>query len=219
MRRRGVRDAPTAMERPAKRIFRSAGEPDGEWNPGCRPVSVCHLPDNYDAPWVGIPPWYGFLVKRTVRSGRSGVPAGAGVSTTPKPQLWWERSAAKRPVKSPDGRSDQLQPSDGCPTGEGPTSNPDRRTGPVTKDLNTPSLRPALLAESNLKSAAAAFPRGRPRGERIIPRVEPGQQGPCPQVSMAGNTGKARQRNHYHRPETRVVSLVRVNPRIVQSSS
>ena len=84
---------------------------------------------------------------------------------------------------------------------------------------STPSLRPALPAESYLESAAAAFPRGRPWGERIIPRVGPGQQGPCPQVSMAGNTGKARQRNHYHRPETRVVSLARVNARIVQSSS
>ena len=50
----------------------------------------------------------------------------------------------------------------------------------MTKDLNTPSLRPVLPAESNLKFAVAAFPRGRPGESESIPRVKPGQQGPCP---------------------------------------
>ncbi len=73
-----------------------------------------------------------------------------------------ERSTPVTTWRVPSSRSDQLQPPDGCPTTGGPTSNPDRRTGPRTEDLNTPPVRPALPAESNLKSAAAAFPRGRP---------------------------------------------------------
>ena len=40
-------------------------------------------------------------------------------------------------------------------------------------------------------------------GERIILTVRPGQQGSCPQVSMAGNLGKARQHSHYHRRRDR----------------
>ena len=80
-----------------------------------------------------------------------------------------------RPV--PDGRSDQLQAPDGCPAteainsnspdrcpaGEGPTSNSNRRTGPRTKDQR--QLRrfdPRCLQRTNVNSAPAAFPRGRP---------------------------------------------------------
>ena len=46
------------------------------------------------------------------------------------------------------GRSNQLQPQDQCPTGEGPTSNFNRRTW--TEDEgpgSTPSIRPELLAK------------------------------------------------------------------------
>ena len=114
-------------------------------------------------------PWIGFQLEHSAHSGWVGVTAGTGVSTTSMPQLFQERSAAKRSFPGYGNRSDQLQPPDGCPTGEGPTSNPDRRTGPRTEDLNTPPVRSALPAESNLKSAAAAFPRGRPGGERINP--------------------------------------------------
>ena len=59
------------------------------------------------------------------------------------------------------------------------------------RDTSTPSIRSVLLAESYVKSAAAAFPHGRPSGERIIRQVRPGQQGSRPQVSMAGNLGKS----------------------------
>ncbi len=110
------------------------------------------------------------------------------------PQRCRKRSAVVRPVsdaQQPE-QSTPIQPPDGCPTTGGPTSNPDRRTGPRTEDLNTPPVRPALPAESNLKSAAAAFPRGRPSREQPqIRQVMPGQQGPCPQDFYGGKPRKS----------------------------
>ena len=69
---------------------------------------------------------------------------------------------ALRPVSN--DRGDQPQPSGGCPASEGPASDFNRRTEPRTEALaSTPSSRPSLLAESHVRSASAAFPRGRPR--------------------------------------------------------
>ena len=45
---------------------------------------------------------------------------------------------------------------------------------------------------------SGSIPSWGPSGERIILTVRPGQQGSRPQVSMAGNLGKARQHGHYH---------------------
>ncbi len=96
------------------------------------------------------------------------------------------------PGRVSSSRSDHLQPPDGCPTTGGPTSNPDRRTGPRTEDLNTPPVRSALPAESNFKSAAAAFPRGRPfQRANQIRQVMPGQQGPCPRDFYGGKPRKS----------------------------
>ena len=147
---------------------------------GCRLVPVRHLLDNDDAPWLGIP----------CRGLGSGL--GAGVSYHAK-RLDQAGNAAwsNAPSQVSSSRRDQLQPPDGCPTDEGPTSNPDRRTGPMTEDLNTPPVRPALPAESNLKSASAAFPRGQPEESESIPKVRPGQQGPCPQDFYGGKPRKS----------------------------
>ena len=60
------------------------------------------------------------------------------------------------------GRSDQLQSLNGCPTGEG-LNHSNRRTGPRTKDQRQlRRLCPRCLRRTNVNSASAAFPRGRP---------------------------------------------------------
>ena len=145
-------------------------------------------------------------MKRAVRSGWFGVPAGAGVSATQTPQLRWERSAAKRSVPAarwqerstptfrrvPSSRSGQLHTAGRVSNGRGTNVKP--RPPDWTEDegpASTPSLRPALPAESNLKSAAAAFPRRRPWGERIIPRVEPRATGTMPPGFYGGKHWKS----------------------------
>ena len=105
---------------------------------------------------------------------------GRASNSRQRPGQGWERSVVKRSIpgaQQPEGSSPAAEPR---PTGEGPTSNPDRRTGPMTEDLNTPPLRPALPAESNLKSASAAFPRGPPGGERINPQGQARATGTVP---------------------------------------
>ena len=88
--------------------------------------------------------------------------------------------------RASSGRSYQLQPQDQCPTGEGPTSNFNRRMW--TEDEgpgSTPSIRPELLAKDQRQTpAVAAFPRGRLYGLPV-------QQGSRTQVSMVGNLGKS----------------------------
>ena len=130
---------------------------------------------------------------------------GAASRTRRRLSLTWERSAAKRSVPAVRRRRDQLPSLDGCPAAgvvssgslngaqrEKDLNTPTRWTGPGTRDLNTPSIRPALPAESNLKSAAAAFPRGRPSGEQPqIRQVMPGQQGPCPRDFYGGKPRKS----------------------------
>ena len=119
---------------------------------------------------------------------------------------------------SSDG-SDQLQPPDGCPAGEGPTSNSNRRTGPRTKNQRQLRrlcprclLRRARngLIKSLLKSSGRykcwpamplvqIIPRSSPlrqhslvgdRGRANHPPVMPVRQGSRTQVSMVGNLGQ-----------------------------
>ena len=86
------------------------------------------------------------------------------------------RGAESGPSLMPNGRSDQpqppdrcpvteainFQPQDGCPAGEG-LITPTAGLGPRTKDQR--QLRrfgPRCLRRTNVNSASAAFPRGRP---------------------------------------------------------
>ena len=126
----------------------------------CRPVPVRHLLDN-DVP-LGL----------EYRLERNGEP--------PMLQLWGNAARSNAPSQVSSSSRDQLQLQDGCPPGEGPTSNPDRRNGPRTEDLNTPPVRSALPAESNLTSASAAFPRGPTGGERINPQGQARATGTVP---------------------------------------
>ena len=137
---------------------------------------------------------------------------GAARETRERLSLGEDKAPLNAPSPPPRSGSDQLQHQDGCPAtggispgplngarrekgltlqppdrprGEGlKHSNPWDRTG--NEGLNTPSIRPMLLAESYVKSAAAAFPLG-----LTFFRKDPGNGEGCPQVSMAGNTGKA----------------------------
>ena len=212
MKRPELMAVPTAMSRAARQTSRSAsqtrwvrdsGMPWCSWSlppfvtiddvtvgMGCRAVSVRHLLENHDAPWVGFRPWVGCQPRRRLRS-RECQPRR-------RPSDGWERSAVKRSVpdgvQQPEGSTPTTEP---CPTGEGPTSNPDRRTGPRTEDLNTPPVRSALPAESNLKSAVGSIPSWAPGESESIPKVNPGNRDRAPKISMAGNLGKARQRSYY----------------------
>ena len=92
----------------------------------------------------------------------------------------------------PSGRSDPLQALNGCPAGEGPTSNSNRRTEPRTKDQR--QLRrfgPRCLRRTNVNSAPAAIPSWATWGERIILRSCPCNRDHAPRVSMVGNLGKS----------------------------
>ena len=132
---------------------------------------------------------------------------GRSEQCPPTTRPGWERRAVKRVVPGVQQQERSTPVAERCPPSEGPTSNPDRRTGPRTKELNTPPLRPALPAESNLKSAPAAFPRGRPQGERINPQGKARATGTVPpKISMAGNLGKARQHSYYQPPRHRMDS-------------
>ena len=169
-------------------------------------------------PWRGIPcrgsgpvgthralQWFGF------RPGRR-------EQFPPTTRPGWERSEVERSVPVSSSRRDKLRPPDGCPTGEGPTSNPDRRTGPRTEDLNTPPLRPPLPAESNLKSAPAAFPRGLPQGERINPQGKTRATGTVPPRFLWRETSeKPDNAIIISRPDTARIAPARVNAQIVHS--
>ena len=99
-------------------------------------------------------------------------------------------------------------------------NTPTRRTGPGTRDLNTPSIRSALLAESYVKSAAAAFPLGRPfQRANQIRQVMPGQQGSCPPGFYGGKPGKARQRINCRALQARCIAPPRPHRKSVHFSS
>ena len=108
-------------------------------------------------------------------------------------------------VPVPNGRSDQPQPSggcpaaeainsnapDGCPAGEGPTSNSNRRTGPRTKDQRQlRRLCPRCLLRRARSSPLRQHSLVGDRGRANHPPVMPVRQGSRTQVSMVGNLGQ-----------------------------
>ena len=107
------------------------------------------------------------------------------------------RGAKRTPSQVPSGESDQLPPAGHCPTGEEliiPTiGHEPQDEGPTS----TPSPWPALLAESYVKSALAAFPLGRPMGERIILWSYPGNRDHAPRFLWSETLEKAKQRSYY----------------------
>ena len=128
--------------------------------------------------WVGTPRLgLGCLAKRRHAPQRVGVPAGARRAEAGNASAWVRtkrdqslRPRVQRKKRStsaagplPDDRSDQTPMrlagvrwlKDQRQT---PTAGLDRGR----RDSSTPPIRPALLAESYVKSAAAAFPLGRP---------------------------------------------------------
>ena len=134
--------------------------------------SVCHLlrfsPCGRDTA-VNV----GRLVKRTARFKWAGIPAGAprAKPTNAPARVRTTRGQTLRPRRPvagainsshrrvPSSRRGQLRTAERRPAGEG-LKHSNRRTGPRKKDLNTPTIGPALLAESYVKSAAAALPLG-----------------------------------------------------------
>ena len=90
------------------------------------------------------------------------------------------------------GRSDQLQSLNGCPAGEGPTSNSNRRTWIEDGELRQiRRFDPRCLRRTNVNSASAAVPSWETGGERIILRSYPCNRDHAPRVSMVGNLGKS----------------------------
>ena len=92
------------------------------------------------------------------------------------------------------GRSDQLQSPDGCPAGEGPTSNSNRRTW--TEDGELRQIRrfdPRCLRRTNVNSASAAVPSWETGGERIILRSYPCNRDHAPRFLWSEPLEKAKQ--------------------------
>ena len=84
----------------------------------------------------------------------------------------------------PNGRSDQPQPPDGCPTGEGlvtPTAGLDRGR----RAKSTPSFRSALLAKDQRQLRFSSIPSW------ATLRSCPCNRDHAPRVSMVGNLGKS----------------------------
>ena len=181
------------------------------------PFSSCAPPPGQRcASWV---PCRGLVpVERTLRSNGSGSGLGAASDSRQRPGQVGKAARSDAPFPMSSSRSDQLRTTERCPTAGGSTSNPDRETGPRTEDLNTPPLRPALPSESNLKSASAAFPRGRPRGERINPQGKARATGTVPPRFLWRETSEKPDNavivSHTH--ASRIAS-VRVIARIVHS--
>ena len=141
----------------AKGVCRSAGLAVWQGNPGCRVVSVNHLLYDVDVgQGVIAPAGFGFRLGRRERKPQ-----------TPQPGLGTKRDQSHRPLQPLAGAINSCQRTGAQqPGGISPQPlNAVRRK----KDLNTPAAgltgneglehpvhRPALLAESYVKSAAAA---------------------------------------------------------------
>ena len=108
------------------------------------------------------------------------------------------RNARRSPSQVSSGRSDQLQPQDRCPTGEGPTSNFNRRTW--TEDEgpgSTPSIRPALGAKDQ---------RQTPHCQHSLvgdSMVYPCNRDHAPRFLWSETLEKAKQCTHYYRSRHR----------------
>ena len=110
--------------------------------------------------WVGTPRLgWGFLVKRTVRSGGLGSGWGAASSSHERLSLGENEARSNAPPPSPNDRRDQPRPPNGVQREKGLTLQPPDRT--EEEGLEHSNHRPMLLAESYVKSAAAALPQGR----------------------------------------------------------
>ena len=133
----------------------------------------------YSVPWVGIP-------------------AGTGVSTTSMPQLFQERSAAKRSFPGSGNRSDQLQLTGLVTNGRGTSVKP--RPPDWTEDRglehSAGSARAACGEQSQIRSGSIPSWATFGRANQSL-WSNPGNRERAPKISMAGNLGKARQRNHY----------------------
>ena len=145
------------------------------------------------------------------------------------------RGAEGAPSSESSGWSDQPQPPDQCPAGEAINSNhrtgaqrekdlrqtPTAGRGPRTKDLRqTPSFRPVLLAESYVKSAAAAIPSW----ETFQRANHPSSQTRATGIAPPGFYGrkpwlKAKQCRHYYPPKTRCEGFRAVHANIVHKTS
>ena len=118
-----------------------------------------------------------------------------GAHSVPGVQRRERSTPTARPVSS-DG-SDQLQPPDGCPTGEGlitPTAGLDRGR----RARSTPSFRPALPAKDQRQLRFGSIPSWATGGERIILRSCPCNRDHAPRFLWSETLEKAKQRHHYH---------------------
>ncbi len=113
---------------------------------------------------------------------------------TPNRQTGSQRKERSTPTvrQVSSGRSDPLQSLNGCPAGEGPTSNFNRRTW--TEDGGLSQLRrfdPCCLRRTNVKLRFSSNSLVGDRGRANHPPDRPVQQGSRTQVSMVGNLGKS----------------------------
>ena len=193
----GVKEQPEVVAVRSRRRMRIAKpveplrqvDPMGSGNPGCRDVSLRYLLDGIDGHQSRVVAVSHLLSDADVAQSMTaldgfGFRLGRREQNPPTPQPGRERSAAKRSIPSawerrrstsatwrvPSSRRDQLRAA-GLAGNEG------------LKHPVTPAR--ALLAESYVKSAAAALPSwAMPCGR------DPGNGEGCPQISRAGNLEK-----------------------------
>ena len=133
--------------------------------------------------------------KRQTHSDRPSEDEAQGVRSVPGVQRRERSTPNARPVSS-DG-SDQLQPLNGCPTGEGlitPTAGLDRGR----RARSTPSVRSALPAKDQRQLRFSSIPSWATGGERIILRSCPCNRDHAPRFLWSETLEKAKQCSHYH---------------------
>ena len=113
----------------------------------------------------------------------------------------WLRTRRRERVPShvSSGGSDQLQPPDGCPAGEGITT-PTAERGPRTKGYfnSVDSVRAACGELSQIRSGSSSLV-GDHSGERIILQIRPGLRDHAPRFLWLETLEKAKQCVHYYR--------------------
>ncbi len=96
----------------------------------------------------------------------------SGINRT-VPVAWWQERSTPDNGRVPSSRRDQLRATERRPAGEG-LKHSNRRTGPGTRDLNTPSIRSVLPArDSNTPRQQRSLlgqPLGKARAEGETPR-------------------------------------------------
>ena len=128
----------------------------------------------------------------------------AGMSNRPGRQTHSDRLAEDEalervPSHVSSGGSDQLQPPDGCPAGEGITT-PTAERGPRTKGYSNSvdSARAACGELSQIRSGSSSLV-GDHSGERIIRQIRPGLRDHAPRFLWLETLEKAKQCVHYYR--------------------